>query len=157
MGKAGKWIGIGIALLAIVTIAFIVAASLFPEFRVISRDIAIVILAVFQMIGAILTIVLLIAVLYAVKTIQRLTQQEVVPKINTAVVKVDELLDNTRTITARIRDSAETATTTTTFVAERVASPVIRLSSVVAGVRAAASSLAHRDNGVEKTVENENP
>jgi hypothetical protein len=157
VGKAGKWIGIGIALLAIVTIAFIVAASLFPEFRVISRDIAIVILAVFQMIGAILTIVLLIAVLYAVKTIQRLTQQEVVPKINTAVVKVDELLDNTRTITARIRDSAETATTTTTFVAERVASPVIRLSSVVAGVRAAASSLAHRDNGVEKTVENENP
>jgi len=91
-----------------------------------------------------------------VKTIQRLTQQEVVPKINTAVVKVDELLDNTRTITARIRDSAETATTTTTFVAERVASPVIRLSSVVAGVRAAASSLAHRDNGVEKTVDNEN-
>ena len=52
----GKWIGIGLAVVAIITIAFIVAAYMFEDFRVATRDIAIVILAVFQMIGAILTI-----------------------------------------------------------------------------------------------------
>lgn len=152
MDKAGKWIGIGVALILLIAVGFVVAASLFPDFRVISRDIAIVILAVFLMIGALLTIVLLLAVLYAVKSIQKLTREEVIPKINTAVVKVDEIVDATRTIAGSIRDSADTASTTTVFVAEQVASPIIRVSSVVAGVRAAASALAHRNNGVnEKT------
>lgn len=151
MGKAGKWIGLGVALIGLITIAFIVAAALFPEFRVISRDIAIVILAVFMMIGAILIIILLLAVLYAIKTLQSLTQKEVVPKMNTMIAKVNELLDITKTITTRVRDSADTATETTVFVAEQVASPIIRVSGVVAGVRAAASMLAHRGNGKNQT------
>jgi hypothetical protein len=151
VGKAGKWIGLGVALIGLITIAFIVAAALFPEFRVISRDIAIVILAVFMMIGAILIIILLLAVLYAIKTLQSLTQKEVVPKMNIMVAKVNELLDITKTITTRVRDSADTATETTVFVAEQVASPIIRVSGVVAGVRAAASMLAHRGNGKNQT------
>lgn len=139
-----RWIGIGLAILALITIAFIVAAALFPPFREASRDIAIVILAVFQMIAAILTIVLLVAVLYAVQALQRLTRDTIIPKIDTATVKVNEILDNTRVVAGNARDSATTVTTTTVFVAERVVSPIIRVSSLMAGVRAAAGALARR-------------
>lgn len=154
MDKAIKWIAIGIALLVFIATAFVVAASLYDDFRIVSRDIAIVILAFFQLVVVLLVIVLLIAVLYAVKSIDQLTRQEVVPKINTTIVKIDEILDNTRAVTMNVRDSSDAATTTTTFVAEQVASPIIRAYSVVAGVRAAASSLAHRghrrsDDGAE--------
>jgi hypothetical protein len=139
-----RWITIGIALIFVITIAFIVVSYLFPPFREATRDIAIVILAVFQMIASILTIVLLIGILYAVNAIQRLTRDTVLPKVDVAVVKVNEVLDNTRTITTSLRDSTTTATNTTTYVAERVVSPIIRASSLVAGVRAAATTLARR-------------
>lgn len=150
MDKAVKWIVIGLIALLAITIAFIVAATLFPDFRIISRDVAIVLLAVFGIIAFILVIVLLLGVLYAVKSIDRLTREAVLPKIDTTIVKVDEILENTRSITSSVRDSADTATTTTVFVAERVASPVIRVSSLVAGVKAAANTLAHRDSKPEQ-------
>ncbi len=153
MEKAQKWIIIGIILLLAVTVAFIVGASLFPEFRIISRDIAIVVLAVFAMVAFLLIITLLIAVLYVVKSINRLTQETIIPKINATNVKIDEILENTRAITNSVRESAGTANTTTVFVAERVASPIIRVSSLVAGVRAAATSLAHRGQPAEPDAE----
>lgn len=139
-----KWIGIGIAAIAVIAIAFIVAASLFPTFRTVSRDIAIVIVAVFQIISTILIIVLLIAVLYAIKSINRLTRDTVIPKIDTAVVKVNEVLDNSRVITDNARETASTVTTTTVFIAEHAVSPIIRVSSLIAGVKAAAGVLARR-------------
>lgn len=145
MEKVGKWIGIGVAVLLIITIAYIVAAWFFPDFRVISRDVAIVILAVFQMIAVLLIIVLLLAVLYAIKSINKLTRETVLPKIDVTIGKIDEVIDNTRALAAQARESASTANTTTVFVAERIVSPVIRVSSLMAGVRAAASSLARRD------------
>src|SRR4029078_6274922 len=52
----GKWIGIGLAVLGIITVAFIVAGYLFPEWAANTRDIAVVILAVFQLISVILMI-----------------------------------------------------------------------------------------------------
>ena len=55
----GKWIGIGMAVIGVITIAYIILAYMFPDFRIATRDIAIVILAVFQMIGALLTAALL--------------------------------------------------------------------------------------------------
>jgi Ca2+/Na+ antiporter len=153
--KAGIWIGLGVAVIILIGVGFIVAATLYPDFRVISRDIAIVILAVFLMIATLLVIVLLLAILYAVKTVTKIAQEQVVPTINVLTTKVDEVLDNTRAITGNVRQSADAATTTTVFVAERVASPIIRVSSVVAGVRAAAISLAHRDNGKEADTQPE--
>lgn len=150
MNTASKWIGIGIAIVVLIAVAFIVAAAIFPTFRVVSRDIAIVILAVFQMIISILGIVLLIAILYAINLLQKLTRDSVIPKIDVAVTKANEILDNTRTVTGNIRDSASTATNTTVFVAERVASPIIRASSLVAGVRAAAITLARRGSGPDQ-------
>jgi hypothetical protein len=54
----GKWIGIGLAVLAIITIGFIVAGYIFPDWAANTRDIAIVILAAFQLISVILMIAL---------------------------------------------------------------------------------------------------
>jgi len=139
-----KWIGIGLAVIALITIAFIVAAYIYPDFREATRDIAVVILAVFQMIGAILTIALLIGLLYAVFAIQRLTNNTIVPKIDMLTTKLDGVIESTRAITTNIKDTTSTVGTTTTYVAEQVVSPVIRVSGLLAGVRAAATFLARR-------------
>lgn len=139
-----KWIGIGLAIIGLITVAFIVAAYLFPGFRVATRDIAIVLLAVFQMIGALLTIVLLLAVLFAVWTVRRVARDTVVPKIDSLTAKLDQVIESTRSITDSAKDMASTANTTTVYVAEQVVAPVIRVSSLFAGVRAAAAFLARR-------------
>jgi hypothetical protein len=138
------WIGIGLAVIALIAIAFIVAAYIYPDFREATRDIAVVILAVFQMIGAILTAVLLIALLYAVFAIQRLTNKTIVPKIDMLTAKIDGVIESTQAITTNIKDTTSTVGTTTTYVAEQVVSPVIRVSGLLAGVRAAATFLARR-------------
>lgn len=145
----GKWIGIGLAVVGIIAIAFIVAAYLFPEFRIATRDIAIVILAVFQMIGAILTIALLLAIIFAVRAINRLARDTVVPKIDMLTGKLDQVIENTRSITGNVRDTTATASTTTVYIAEQVVSPVIRVASLVAGVRAGARFLARRGEAPE--------
>ena len=139
-----KWIGIGLAVIALITIAFIVAAYIYPDFREATRDIAVVILAVFQMIGAILTAVLLIGLLYAVFAIQRLTNNTIVPKIDMLTSKLDGVIESTQAITTNIKDTTSTVGTTTSYVAEQVVSPVIRVSGLLAGVRAAATFLARR-------------
>nr|WP_274703506.1 hypothetical protein [Chloroflexus aurantiacus] len=125
---------------------FIIAAIFLGEgFRAAWRDVFIVILAALQLIGAVLSIAILIAILYAVEQINRLARNNVIPKLDEALAKANEALDATRTIAHNVRDSAQTATTTTTYVAERVVSPIIRISSLVTGVRAAATTLARRD------------
>ncbi|WP_322822072.1 hypothetical protein [Chloroflexus sp.] len=141
-----RWIGIGIGLLTAVLLGFIIAAIFLGEgFRAAWRDVFIVILAALQLIGAVLSIAILIAILYAVEQINRLARNNVIPKLDEALAKANEALDATRTIAHNVRDSAQTATTTTTYVAERVVSPIIRISSLVTGVRAAATTLARRD------------
>jgi hypothetical protein len=139
-----KWIGIGLAVVGIITIAFIVAAYLFPDFRVATRDIAIVILAVFQMIGALLTIALLLAIMFAVRAINRLARETIMPKIDMLTDKVDSVLENTRSITSNVKDTTTTASVTTVTIAEQVVAPVIRVASLITGVRAAARYLARR-------------
>lgn len=139
-----KWIGIGLAVIALITIAFIVAAYLYPGFREATRDIAIVVLAVFQMIGALLTAALLFAVMYVVFAIRRITNDTIVPKIDLLTAKLDGVMDNTHAITSNIKDTTASVGTTTSYVAEQVVSPVIRVSGLLAGVRAAAGFLARR-------------
>lgn len=141
-----RWIGIGVGLLVAALVGFIVAAILLgPEFRGAWRDVFIVILAALQLIGAMLTIALLIAILWVVNQINQAARVNVLPKIDEAMVKMNDVLDSTRTLANNVRDSAGTATSTTTFVAERVVSPIIRISSLVTGVRTAATTLARRD------------
>ena len=140
----GKWIGIGLAIIGVFAIGYIVAMAIFPDLRVASRDIAIVILAAFQLITVILTIVLLLAILYAVIYIRRLTNNTIVPKVNELQLKLDSVIETTRSITGNVQDTTTTVSTTTTYMAERVVAPAIRVAGLAAGVRAAARFLARR-------------
>ena len=140
----GKWIGIGMAVIGVITIAYIILAYMFPDFRIATRDIAIVILAVFQMIGALLTAALLMALLWSVFVIKNLTTETVVPKIDLLTSKLDSVIEQTQLIAGNVKDTTTTVNTTTTYMAERVVSPVIRVSGLLIGVRAAASFLARR-------------
>jgi hypothetical protein len=142
--SVGKWIGIALAVIGIIAIAFIVAAYIYPDFREATRDIAIVILAVFQMIGAILTAALLVALLYSVAAIRRLAAESVLPKIDLLTSKLDTAIDSTQAIAGNLKDTTTSVSTTTSYVAERVVSPVIRVSGLLVGVRAAATFLARR-------------
>jgi hypothetical protein len=139
-----KWIGIGLAAVGIVLIAFIVAGYIFPVWVATTRDIAIVILAVLQMISIILMIALLLAILYAVMFIRRLARDTVVPQINELKTKLDGVLDTTRSIAGNVKDTTTTVSTTTVYVAERAVTPIIRVAGLMAGVRASARFLARR-------------
>jgi predicted membrane protein len=145
VSNAIRWIVIAAAVLLVLALAFAIAAGFFPEFRAATRDIFIVFAAAFQLIAAFLAIVLLITILYAIKSLHDLIQVSLVPKIEATTTKVDEVLDNTRSIVGNVKDSSETISTTTSYTAERVVSPIIRISSLVVGVRAAATALARRD------------
>ena len=140
----GKWIGIGLAVLGIILIAFIVAGYVFPLWAANTADIAIVILAVFQLISVILLIALLVALLWSVFAIKKLATQTVLPKVDLLTSKLDGVIEHTQAIAGNVKDTTMTVSTTTSYMAERVVSPVIRVSGLLIGVRAAASFLARR-------------
>ena len=141
-----KWVGTAIATIFILLIAFVVGMYLAPvEIREATRDIFIIILGIFQLLTVVLLTVLLFAVIYAVNQINKVTSGTVLPKIDQAMLKLNDVLDSTRTIAGSARDSASTISGSTSFVTERVVSPVIRVSSLLMGVRAAATSLAQRN------------
>ncbi|NJP05645.1 MAG: hypothetical protein HC837_08515 [Chloroflexaceae bacterium] len=134
----------------LIVVSYTVFAYYFPEIRQTLADVAITILALFSILATVLTMILLLVVLYAVKAIQQLSQQTVVPKMNELTVKMDQILENTRTVSDQVRETTNTATNTTVFVAEQVVSPIIRLSSLLTGVRAAATKLARRNGQAEQ-------
>ena len=144
-----KWISIGLAIVVVILIAFIVAAYLFPEFRVATRDITIVLLGVLTMISITLTIALLLAILYTVVFIRRLTNDTIVPQIVDLKTKLDSVIEDTRGITTNVKDTTTTVSATTSYIAEKAVSPVIRVAGLLAGVRAAARYLARRDEASE--------
>lgn len=96
-----------------------------------ARDVSIVILAIFSMISTVLTIVLISVLIYGVLALNSLASDTVVPKVSAALDQV--------------KDTAVTAKNTSTYVAQGVVSPLIKISSVAAGVRAGAAALARRD------------
>jgi ABC-type maltose transport system permease subunit len=141
-----KWVGIGVGTLTVLLIAFIVGSAFAPaEFRAGTRDIFIAVVSIFQLISAILMIAILFAILYVVNQLNKIAKTNVIPKVDDAMVKLNEVLDSTRSLASNISNSASTATQTTAFMAERVVSPIIRISSLVSGVRVAATTLARRD------------
>jgi hypothetical protein len=144
-----KWIGIGLAVVVVVLVAFIIAAYMFPEFRVATRDIAIILSAVLTMISIILTIALLLAIIYAVMFIRRLTNDTVVPQIVDLKTRLDGVVANTRDITDNVKDTTTAVSTTTVYIAEKAVSPIIRVAGLLAGVRAAARYVARRDEAPE--------
>lgn len=139
-----KWIGIGVAITAVILVVFIVCAYLFPGFRIATRDIAIVLLAVTGLIAAILLVAILFAVLYAVNKIRSTTTNTVMPQVQVLQSKVDHILENVSSVSDSARTSAVTVSTTTNYTSERVVAPVIKLFSLAAAVRAGASFIARR-------------
>ena len=140
----GKWIAIGFAVIIAIAIAYVVAAYNYPAFREATRDIAIVILAIFQIIGSILTAALLLALLYSMVALEKLATQTVLPKVDLLTAKLDEVIEQTQAIAGNVKDTTTTVSTTTSYIADRVVSPVIRVSSLLTGMRAAASFVARR-------------
>ncbi len=141
-----KWVATAIGIAVFLMIAFVVGMYLAPvSVREATRDIFIIVLGLFQMLTVVLLTVLLFAVLYAVNQINKVASGSVLPKIDEAMLKMNDVLDSTRTIAGSARDTVSNVSGSTTFVTERVVSPIIRLSSLFIGVRAAATSLARRD------------
>ncbi len=125
-----RWLIIGGVIFVALIVGLIVLISVNDAWDT-ARDVSIVILAIFEMISTLLMIALLAVLIYAVMAIRSLAQETVVPKVS-------QTLD-------QVRDTAATAKNTSTYVAQGVATPLIKLSSVAAGVRAAAAALARRN------------
>lgn len=139
-----KWIGIGLGIVGVITIAFIVASYIFDTFRVETRDIAIVLVGVLVLVNAILLATLLLALLYVVYYVRQTFNNTVLPQVESLKGKLDQVIDTTGAITTNVRDTTATVSTTTTYVAEKAVAPVIRVSGLLAGVQAAAGYLARR-------------
>lgn len=140
-----KWIIIGVVVVLVLAIAFIIAMYMFPEFRVATRDISVVILAFFQLIGTLISIAILFALLYAVQAIDNVARQKLIPRVEGLSLKVDQLVDQSQSVANKVVNTTATVSTTTNYMAEQVVSPLIRVSSMLAGVRAAVTYLARRD------------
>jgi hypothetical protein len=125
-----KWLIIVGVVFAVLVIGLIILISVNDAWET-ARDVSVVILAIFSMISTLLTIALLAVLIYAVMTLRTLASETVVPKVS-------QTLD-------QVKDTAVTAKNTSTYVAQGVVTPLIKLSSVAAGVRAAAVALARRN------------
>ncbi len=125
-----KWLIIGGVVFAVLVIALVVLISVNNAWAT-ARDVSVVILAIFEMISTLLMIALLAVLIYAVMAIRSLAMETVVPKVS-------QTLD-------QVKDTAVTAKNTSTYVAQGVVTPLIKISSVAAGVRAAAVALARRN------------
>lgn len=124
-----KWLIIGGVVFAVLVIVLIVLISVNNAWAT-ARDVSVVILAIFELISTLLLIALIAILIYAVMAIRSLATETVVPKVS-------QTLD-------QVKDTAVTAKNTSTYVAQGVVTPLIKISSVAAGVRAAAVALARR-------------
>lgn len=124
-----RWLIIGGVLSVVLLIAGIVLLSIFDAWYG-AALVAIVVLAIFEVFSVLLLIALLAALLYAVFAIRDLANDTVVPKVS-------QTLD-------QVKDTAVAAKNTSSYVAEGVVTPLIKISSIAAGVRTAAVALARR-------------
>jgi len=141
-----KWIGIGLGVLTLLLIAFIVGLFLAPVgVREAIRDIFVIVLGFFMLVTTVLTIAVLLGLLFTMSRIEKLARGNVLPKLDEAMLKMNDVLESTKALATSAKETAGNAVGTTQFVSERVVSPIIRISSLFSGVRAAATSLARRD------------
>lgn len=125
-----RWLTIGGIAAVVAIIAGIVLLSVFDAWYG-AALVAIVILAIFEIFSVLLLIALLAALIYAIAAIRDLASNTVVPKVS-------QTLD-------QVKDTAAAAKNTTSYVAEGVVTPLIKISSIAAGVRTAAVALARRN------------
>ncbi len=102
-----------------------------------ARDLAIILLAIFQLFSVTLMIVLVGVLVVMVNELRNLAKEKISPK-------VDDVLERVKDITENAKVTTTTAKQTASYVAEGVVSPVIKAASLLAGVKAGAKSLARR-------------
>lgn len=124
------WLIIGGIVSVLLIVALVVWISLSDAWQT-AAYVAVVVLAIFEVFSVLLLIALLAALIYAVFAIRDLANNTVVPKVS-------QTLD-------QVKDTASTAKNTTAYVAEGVVTPLIKISSIAAGVRTAAVALARRN------------
>jgi cytochrome c biogenesis factor len=135
---------IGGGILAVVVVVIIVLAVIYPGFREALRDFSIIILALFQLIGAIVMALVAIALLYAVRAIDKSTRLTLVPKLEELSTKLDDVLANTKSVTADVKKSTAAVTTTVSIISEEIVGPAIRVSGYIQGIKAATALIAQR-------------
>lgn len=125
-----KWLIVGGVVSLLVIIGLIVLISINDAWQT-AAYVSVVILAIFEVFSVLLLIALLALLIYAVLAIRDLAANTVVPKVS-------QTLD-------QVKDTAAATKNTTAYVAEGVVTPLIKISSIATGVRAAAVALARRN------------
>jgi hypothetical protein len=148
-----RYMLIGGGILVLITITLVVLAVIYPGFREALRDFSIIILALFQLIGAVVLALVAIALLYAVKAIDKSTRVTLVPKLEELSNKLDDVLANTKSVTADVKKSTAAVSTTVSIITEEIVGPAIRISSYLEGFKAATTHIGQRLKPKPKTIE----
>jgi hypothetical protein len=149
-GGMTRWLIIGGIVFVVLSIVFIVLSIIYPGFREAVRDLAIILLALFQLIGAIALALVAVAILYAVKAIDTTARTTLIPKLSEISTKVDELLVKTASVTDDVKKTSASVSSTVTIISEQIVKPAIQVSSIMAGLKAAANVLGQRVTGSNK-------
>lgn len=139
-----RWLTIGGGIFAAISIAFVVLTVVYPSFREIVRDLAIILLALFQLIGAIAMALIAVAILYAVKAIDTTARVSLIPKLEEISTKVDDILVKTSSVTDDVKKTTASVSTAAEIISQEVVKPAIQISSMLSGVKAAASVIGQR-------------
>lgn len=139
-----RWLAIGGGVFGLLCIIFVVLTVIYPGFREVVRDLAIILLALFQLIGAIAMALVAVAILYAVKAIDSTARGSLIPKLEEISTKVDDILAKTSSVTDDVKKTTASVSTAAEIISQEVVKPAIQISSLFSGVKAAATVLGQR-------------
>ncbi len=125
-----NWVIAGVVAAIVLFVVVIVLISINDAWQT-AAYISVVLLAMFQVFTTLLLTAILVALIYAIFALKTLADKQVVPQVTATLEQV--------------RSTASTARNTTSYVAEGVVAPIIKITSLAAGVRAAAVAAARRN------------
>jgi hypothetical protein len=144
-----RWLAIGGGIFVLLCIIFVVLTVIYPGFREVVRDLSIILLALFQLIGAIAMALVAVAILYAVKAIDTTARVSLIPKLEEISTKVDDILVfyilfKKSSFTDDLKNTTASVSTAAEIISQEVVKPAIQISSLFSGVKAAATVLGQR-------------
>ena len=139
-----RLLAIGGGVFVVLCIVFVVLTVIYPGFREVVRDLSIILLALFQLIGAIAMALVAVAILYAVKAIDTTARVSLIPKLEEISTKVDDILAKTSSVTDDVKKTTASVSTAAEIISQEVVKPAIQISSLFSGVKAADTVLGQR-------------
>jgi hypothetical protein len=139
-----RWLAIGGGVFVLLCIIFVVLTVIYPGFREVVRDLSIILLALFQLIGAIAMALVAVAILYAVKAIDTTARVSLIPKLEEISTKVDDILAKTSSVTDDVKKTTASVSTAAEIISQEVVKPAIQISSMFSGIKAVATVLGQR-------------